>query len=95
MKSAPLRFGDVSVDDELPGCWWYCANENGTTIAIENPRMEADGDESGVWYAPEYDSFKIRDNTTHPPTWRKLTDEEDDEFGDDVREWLRHCDWEV
>ena len=75
---------------ELPGHWLYVTNDDGVLIAIENARLEADGDESGTWFAPEYDSLRIRDGEA----WRELTEDEEVEHHDEIRQWLRSQEWE-
>jgi hypothetical protein len=94
MTAKPLRFEDVRVDVEPPlrnSSWWYVEDPaTKTTIAIENPRLEADGDEDGTWYAPTYDSIRILENGE----WREATEEESDDYSDDVLAWLRASDWE-
>lgn len=85
-----LRMTDGAGEPKLDGCWWFAkAQDTGVEIAIENPHMEADGDEDGIWYAPAFDSLRILDNGE----WREPTDEEGDEYTDDVHEFLRHAEW--
>lgn len=88
--SKPLRMEDYAGPQPLPGCWWYVqAGDTNAAIAIKNPHLEADGDEDGIWYDPSYDALRILENGE----WRELTDEESDEYTDDVYAWLRACDW--
>lgn len=92
--SKPLRFEDVHPPAEpklnqLRNFWYVEEPTTKTIIAIENPHLEADGDEDGIWYAPAYDGLKILDNGE----WRDATDEEGDEYSDDVHDWLRALDW--
>lgn len=75
----------------LSGHWWHVrAIDTGVGLAIENPRMERDFDDDGSsWMAPAYDELKVLD----AGEWRDATDEESDEYADDVNEYLRYSDW--
>lgn len=63
--------------------WRFSIEENGATrfVDVANPRMEADGDEDGIWYAPTFDSFTI--------DGREPTAFECDDLSDELRDEIR------
>lgn len=83
----PLVYeGDKSTDRY--SIWWIYRHETtNEEIAIKNPRMEPDVDDDGHHY--------------HSPAWDEMTvngepatDDQEDEFSDDLRECLRQTDWD-
>jgi len=91
--SKPLRMEDAH-DPKIPHrdvIWWMQASDTGVIVGAKNPHMEADGDEGGIWYAPTHDGLVIVENGEI----RDATRAEEDEYSDDVHDWLRACDWEV
>ena len=66
--------------------WWlYETDVPGVYVVIDFPRMEADGDEDGVWYSPAYDKLLV----VSPDELRDATDEEEDTWSDWALEEIR------
>lgn len=65
--------------------WWFFTHIDGRVVSISNPRIEADGDESGTWYWPVYDEMQVNGV--------KATDDEHDELHDHIMEHLKATDW--
>jgi hypothetical protein len=90
MKYHVQRMEDYDGDQPLAGNWRYCrASDTDVVIAIENPYMEPDCDGDRVYYTPTFKAFLLLDGGE----WRAPTDEEDDEYTDDIYEWLRTAEW--
>jgi hypothetical protein len=87
----PLRMEDIE-NQKIPhrGLIWYMrASDTGVIVGVKNPRMEADGDDDGIRYTPAHDGLVIVDDGM----LREPTDEESDEYSDDVYAFLLTCDW--
>jgi hypothetical protein len=81
-----LAFRNDATNDGA--VWWYLVDADHTLIiGVKNPRMEPDYDEDGhSWLNPEWDEIVIETTQGTPrEVYRPLTDEEHDEYADDVR----------
>jgi hypothetical protein len=56
-------------------------SRDGHTFVVKQPRWEADGDEDGIWHVVVFDGFTLDD--------REPTDEESDDYTDDLRAAVR------
>lgn len=90
----PIRLESIDAQtcDEHGTIWTYAtAGDTGVRLAIAGAHMEPDGDEDSTWLEPTFDALKIVDESA----LRELTDEEADEYTDDVRTFIRCMDWEA
>ena len=84
-EANPLIQEDKYEKEGYNDWWWFFTHTDGRVVSISNARIEADGDEDGVWHAPVYDKMRVNGV--------EATDDESDELHDHIMEHLRATDW--
>lgn len=65
--------------------WLYRFEGVNLEFAVQNPRWGIDGDDGGTWHVPEYDGLYAVEGEK----MRRLTDEEEDEYIEVLRQSIR------
>jgi hypothetical protein len=92
LLNEPIEKGNVtfldSTGDNYNVYWMYeCTglhSGKSIKICVKNPRWEADGDESGVYYSIDYDNLFWADNLKD-----QIDDDIHDTYGDLIRDMLK------